>query len=209
MIISVSTARKFSAVAVAPTPIPRRMVTILMSSFCIVFERRSMTPLSRARFPSISIPTSGAAAGIRRTTSIVTAIGKIIFSFFDTGLSCSITASRSFFVVRSFIIGGCITGTRAMYEYAATAIAPSRWGASFVAVKIAVGPSAPPMIPIAPASKAVKPRNCAPMNVKKIPNCAAAPRRNVLGLAINGPKSFIAPTPMKMRGGNMPVFIPI
>ena len=33
-------------------------------------------------------------------------MGKIIFSFWDTGLSCSITIMRSFLVVSSFMIGG-------------------------------------------------------------------------------------------------------
>ena len=36
-----------------------------------------------------------------------------------------------------------------MYEYAATAIAPNNSGASALAIKIEVGPSAPPIIEIA------------------------------------------------------------
>ena len=36
----------------------------------------------------------------------------------------SMRMRRSFFVVMALIIGGCIIGTRAMYEYAATIIAP-------------------------------------------------------------------------------------
>jgi len=39
-----------------------------------------------------------------------------------------------------------------MYEYAETAIAPINSGASLDETKIAVGPSAPPMIAMAPAS---------------------------------------------------------
>ena len=42
-------------------------------------------------------------------------------------------------------------GTRAIYEYAATAIAPKRSGESRLAMKIAVGPSAPPKSPMAAA----------------------------------------------------------
>jgi len=45
-----------------------------------------------------------------------------------------------------------------MYEYAETAIAPIKSGASLEDKKIAVGPSAPPMIPIAPASAAENPK---------------------------------------------------
>ena len=42
---------------------------------------------------------------------------------------------------------GIITGTRAMYEYAAIAMGPNKCGAKIIAVYIAVGPSAPPIIP--------------------------------------------------------------
>ena len=37
----------------------------------------------------------------------------------------------------------------------------------------------------------------------KIPNCAAAPSKKLLGLAISGPKSVIAPTPKKISDGNI------
>ena len=71
--------------------------------------------------------------------------------------------ARSFFVVSSFIIGGWITGTSAIYEYAATAIEPSSCGASFEVRNIAVGPSAPPMMETAadePASRPVAECEC-------------------------------------------------
>ena len=56
---------------------------------------------------------------------IVTNIGKMIFAVLDTfpGLYC-ILIFRSFSVVRSLMIGGCTIGTSAIYEYAATIIAP-------------------------------------------------------------------------------------
>ena len=59
-------------------------------------------------------------------------------------------------VVKALIIGGWINGTNAIYEYAATAIAPSNSGASFEATNIDVGPSAPPIIEIAAACSRVK-----------------------------------------------------
>jgi len=43
-------------------------------------------------------------------------MGKMIFSFCDTARAGFILMSRSFFVVNRRISGGCITGTRAMYE---------------------------------------------------------------------------------------------
>ena len=36
---------------------------------------------------------------------------------------------------------------------------------------------------------------------KNIPNCAAAPKRNILGLERSGPKSIIAPIPIKSKSG--------
>ena len=79
---------------------------------------------------------------------------------------------------------------------------------------MAVGPSAPPMIPIEPATArsklipGMKESKRAPRRAVKIPNWAAAPKRRVLGLAMSGPKSVIDPTPMKMRIGKSPVSIP-
>ena len=48
----------------------------------------------------------------------------------------------------------------------------------------------------------------APKSAKKMPNCAAAPRSADFGLAISGPKSVIAPTPMKIMIGKTPVSMP-
>ena len=70
------------------------------------------TPLSRNRLPSISMPTRGAVEGRIRQTTTVMIMGKRIFSSFDTGRSCSILIFRSFSVVRSFMTGGWIMGTR-------------------------------------------------------------------------------------------------
>ena len=92
-------------------------------------------------------------------------------------------------------------GTSAIYEYAAMAIAPSSAGASVFVTRIAVGPSAPPMMPIEAASGTVKPSSSAPTKAMNTPSCAAAPRKSVLGLAISGEKSVIAPTPRKISGG--------
>ena len=106
-------------------------------------------------------------------------------------------------------------GTSAMYEYAATAMAPRRSGARREVSQIAVGPSAPPMMPIALASLIPKPRSAniderprAPNRAKKMPSCAAPPSNADFGFAISGPKSVMAPTPMKIMIGNTPVSIP-
>jgi D-alanine transaminase len=64
------------------------------------------TPLSLMRLPSMRQPTRGAAEGTRSATKIVTTMGNTIFSVLETGRSSLITISRSFFVVRSFMIGG-------------------------------------------------------------------------------------------------------
>ncbi len=69
------------------------------------------TPDSRNRLPSISIPTRGAVVGRIRHTTIVTTMGKRIFSSLDTGRSCPILIFLSSSVVNSFIMGGWIMGT--------------------------------------------------------------------------------------------------
>ena len=184
---------------------------MFISSFDAVFTSLSTTPLSLKRLPSISIPTRGVASGTMKATISVTATGNMIFSLFVTGRKLSITMARSFFVVSSFIIGGWITGTSAIYEYAATAIEPSSCGASFEVRNIAVGPSAPPMIPIEAASLnekstpsiPVRLNAQAPRKVTKIPSCAAAPSSKLLGFAIRGPKSVIQPIPKNISGGNI------
>ena len=56
----------------------------------------------------------GAAEGTRRATKMVTTMGKRIFSRLLTSRRGRMTISRSFLVVRAFMMGGWITGTRAM-----------------------------------------------------------------------------------------------
>ena len=69
---------------VAPTEVESMMVTMFMSAFCTVSDRRSVTPHSRKRLPSIRQPTSGAVDGRSRMTKMVTMIGKRIFSLLET-----------------------------------------------------------------------------------------------------------------------------
>ena len=72
------------------------------------------TPHSLNRLPSMSIPTRGAVDGRIRQTTMVTMMGKSIFSSFDTERSCCIRILRSLSVVSSFIKGGWIIGTNAI-----------------------------------------------------------------------------------------------
>ena len=58
------------------------------------------------------------------------------------------------------------------------------------------------------ASLTSKPRIIAPASATNTPNCAAAPKSIVSGFAIIGPKSVIAPTPMKIIGGKISYLIP-
>ena len=46
------------------------------------------------------------------------------------------------------------------------------------------------------------------INVKNMPNCAAAPKRNIFGLESKGPKSIIAPMPMNSSSGKSSVAMP-
>ena len=88
--------KKVSAFAVAPTVVPKNMVTILTISFCAVLESLSVRRDSLNRFPSINMPTRDAADGSNRDTTTVTIIGKITFSLLLTVLSCPMITSLSF-----------------------------------------------------------------------------------------------------------------
>ena len=71
-----------------------------------------------------------------------------------------------------------------------------------------VGPSAAPMIPIDAASLSSNPISDATQIAKKMPNCAAAPKIISFGFVRSGPKSIIAPTPIKSSNGNNSFSIP-
>ena len=88
---------------------------MLAISFEAAFVRRSTTPDSRIRLPSIRVPTRGVAKGTRVPTTTVTPIGKRIRVRRLT--ECppyAIRIRRSAGVVRRRITGGMITGTSAM-----------------------------------------------------------------------------------------------
>ena len=125
-ILIVSQFRNASALVVAPTEVPSRITTMYISALDAVSVSCLTTPDSLNRLPSISIPTRGAVVGRIRDTIMVTMIGNRIFSSLDTGRSCPILIFLSSSVVSSFIIGGWIIGTSDIYEYAATAIGPSK-----------------------------------------------------------------------------------
>ena len=103
---TITTVKNVSALAVAPTVMPKNIVIIFISAFCAVSESLSVTPHSRKRLPSISIPRSGTTEGNNNAQKIRTDTGKIILTVFETPLSCFISTLRSFSVVRSFMIGG-------------------------------------------------------------------------------------------------------
>ena len=110
-IFKVSTFKKASALVVAPTEVPSRITTIYISALDAVSISCLTTPDSLNRLPNISIPTRGAVVGRIMQTTMVTTIGKRIFSSLDTGRSWPILIFLSFSVVSNFIIGGWIMGT--------------------------------------------------------------------------------------------------
>ena len=79
-----------SPVADAPTQVPSRITSTFERAFDEVSDRRAVLPLSLNRLPIISIPISGATEGRSSAITMVTAIGKRIFSRCETTRSCSI-----------------------------------------------------------------------------------------------------------------------
>ena len=59
------------------------------------------------------------------------------------------------------------------------------------------------MIETAAAALSLNPNRIARKYAEKIPNCAAAPSKKLIGFAISGPKSVIAPTPRKINDGRI------
>ena len=79
-----------------------------------------------------------------------------------------------------------------------------RLGLSFDERKMAVGPSAPPMMAMPAAWFGSKPRPSATIYAPKMPNCAAAPISMSFGLAMSAEKSVMAPMPRNTSGGYHP-----
>ena len=71
-----------------------------------------------------------------------------------------------------------------------------------------VGPSAAPITAMEAASLSSKPIKVAAPSVKKMPNCAAAPKIISLGLESSGVKSIIAPMPTNSSNGNSSLAMP-
>ena len=80
----VSTVKKASDDNLEPTAKPKKMVTMLISSFCAVLLKRSTTPDSFIKLPKQNMPTNGVALGNTNIVKNNTANGKIIFSRLDT-----------------------------------------------------------------------------------------------------------------------------
>ena len=106
--------RKVVPVAVAPTETPGKMVTMLMSSFCTVLLSRSVTPHSRKRLPSIKQAIRGSGRGHQQSHKDGHHDGEDDLLLLETSRRGFMTILRSSSVVSSFIMGGWITGTRAM-----------------------------------------------------------------------------------------------
>ena len=111
-ILIVSNFRNASALVDAPTDVPSKITTMYIKALDAVSVNCFTTPDSLNRLPSINIPTSGAVVGRIKHTTTVMIIGNKIFSSLDTGRSCSILIFLSSSVVKSFIIGGWIIGTK-------------------------------------------------------------------------------------------------
>ncbi len=100
---------------VAPTDMPRKMVTIFISAFWAVSESRLTTRDSRMKLPNMNMPISGATAGISRQISDASrSEGKRSFSRADTGRSWRMRIRRCAGVVIKRMMGGWISGTMAM-----------------------------------------------------------------------------------------------
>ena len=125
IIASVSAVTKSSAFILNATDMPSSSVTRLARDFCAVSLRLPSTPHSLIRLPNMRKPISSALLGAMVPATTVTNIGNSTRVVPDTALGLyGMRMQRSFLLVSIFITGGCIMGTSAMYEYAATIMGP-------------------------------------------------------------------------------------
>ena len=102
----VSLVRNSEAWVLAPTVMPKMMVTMSVMALLAVLARRVVTPLSRSKLPKKSIPSSGRPLGTTKQVRIRPKIGKRIFSVCDTLRAGFMRMRRSFLVVSRRITGG-------------------------------------------------------------------------------------------------------
>ena len=110
----VSLVRNVEAWVEAPTVMPSRMVTMSVRALEAVLASRVVTPHSRSRLPKKSIPSRGIPEGTTKQVRSRPTIGKMIFSLWATARAGFIFMRRSFLVVSNRMMGGWITGTRAI-----------------------------------------------------------------------------------------------
>ena len=106
--------RNVWAWALAPTEKPSRIVTMSIIALRAEFASRSVTPDSLRMFPKKSMPSRAIDPGAIRAAIRNAAIGKMILSRREITRGSGIRIRRSSLVGSSFMIGGWITGTRAM-----------------------------------------------------------------------------------------------
>ena len=100
---------------VPPIARPRSKVVTLAISLRAAPARRSTTPDSRSKFPSMSVAINGEACGESSETTSVTAIGKITRAVFETSRCVyGMRTLRSLSVVIKRMTGGWMIGTSDM-----------------------------------------------------------------------------------------------
>ena len=132
-------------------------------------------------------------------------MGKTIRSNRETSRDGFIRISRSFLVVSRRMMGGWMTGTSAMYEYAAIEMAPSKSGASRDDRKMAVGPSAPPMIPIARGLLGCKGQHQSTQVAQKDTDLSGSTQQDQLGIREHGGEVHHGTDTEKNEGGIDPL----
>ena len=83
----VSRVKNLSADSLEPTDKPNKIVTILINSFCNVFDNLSVTPHCITKLPNVKAPNNGVASGKKIIHKPKTTIGNKIFSRFETCLN--------------------------------------------------------------------------------------------------------------------------
>ncbi len=111
---TVFSVRNSLACVLQPTVSPSSTTTMSFSAEPAVLARRVVLPLSLSRLPKKSMPSSGSAEGTMKVVMSSPMMGKRMRSVCDTVRAGFILMMRSFLVVSRRMMGGWMSGTRAM-----------------------------------------------------------------------------------------------
>ena len=201
--------RNFDHTITGATDRPSSSETRLASTFCAVSESESSTRHSRKRLPNIRKPTSATLLGAAMPAMKVTKMGKRMRVVREM-----LAGLYSIFIRRSFF-GGDQADAGRLHDGHQRHVGIGRHddGADVLRLKVLRHEDGGRAVGRADDGDGGRVLQREAQQARKgqgeeDANCAAAPQRIIFGLESSGPKSIIAPMPMKSNSGKSSVTMP-